>query len=290
MLLSGSGNMMKTEELLEKDLCLDDFDGIDDTRGWTSFDVLVHVSLVARDRYLKQQQAIVDQYATDNADDKRQSSMMARETKSNPPRGCILGMTKKRTRGAFEGQSTAPTKEEPSRHLTIKKPRKAAVLVWNVMPSIDFRIGPDRDLPQDVRNSIEGSGGTDILLVCEKYLTASDVKKEESRLLMPESVIKSSSFLNDQERELLKTRVGNTNKMREIPVKLLEPTLTSCDLGLRRWEMRKNGGKSSTVSYVLARGWNGVVARNDLKKGDLVQVWSFRVGLELGLALIAMHN
>ncbi|PKI31039.1 hypothetical protein CRG98_048570, partial [Punica granatum] len=66
---------------------------------------------------------------------------------------------------------------------------------------------------------------------------------------MPESVIKSSSFLNDQERELLKTRVGNTNKMREIPVKLLEPTLTSCDLGLRRWEMRKNGGKSSTVSY-----------------------------------------
>ncbi|PKI53214.1 hypothetical protein CRG98_026415 [Punica granatum] len=223
--------MMKTEELLEKDLCLDDFDGIDDTRGWTSFDVLVHVSLVARDRYLKQQQAIVDQYATDNADDKRQSSMMARETKSNPPRGCILGMTKKRTRGAFEGQSTAPTKEEPSRHLTIKKPRKAAVLVWNVMPSIDFRIGPDRDLPQDVRNSIEGSGGTDILLVCE-----------------------------------------------------------NCDLGLRRWEMRKNGGKSSTVSYVLARGWNGVVARNDLKKGDLVQVWSFRVGLELGLALIAMHN
>ncbi|PKI48902.1 hypothetical protein CRG98_030750 [Punica granatum] len=97
-------------------------------------------------------------------------------------------------------QSTTPIKEESSRHLTIKKSRKAAVLVWNGMPPIDLWLGPCRDLPQDVNNNIEGFEGTDILLVCEKYLTANDVKKEESRLLMPESVIKSSSFLNDQER------------------------------------------------------------------------------------------
>ncbi|PKI33957.1 hypothetical protein CRG98_045664 [Punica granatum] len=98
----------------------------------------------------------------------------------------------------------------------------------------------------------------------------------------------SPSFLSDDEKELLKTR-DEKNKLNEIPIELLEPTLNTCKLALRRWEMKKPG-RSSSVAFVLAGGWYDVVARNGLKVGDRVEVWSFRRGSQLCLALITKRN
>ncbi|PKI53216.1 hypothetical protein CRG98_026417 [Punica granatum] len=226
----------------EKPLSSEDFTE-EDTDGWIKCDFLFCTvkrykkrERLMREKRLKQSTLSrpIDVYSkTDAAANEKQENSKG-GPKSKQSRGCVR--EKKKASDVFEIKSVRlidEERQEPTQTM-IKRPRKAAVGTPE----------PDREIPQDIknkiieglggmllRNSIEGSGGTDILLVCE-----------------------------------------------------------NCDLGLRRWEMRKNGGKSSTVSYVLARGWNGVVARNDLKKGDLVQVWSFRVGLELGLAMIAKHN
>ncbi|OWM73606.1 putative B3 domain-containing protein At3g24850 [Punica granatum] len=149
---------------------------------------------------------------------------------------------------------------------------------------------PDREIPQDVKNKIiKGLRGNEILFVCEKPLTKSDCNKNEHRLMMTEKMISwSPSFLSDDEKELLKTR-DEKNKLNEIPIELLEPTLNTCKLALRRWEMKKPG-RSSSVAFVLAGGWYDVVARNGLKVGDRVEVWSFRRGSQLCLALITKRN
>ncbi|XP_031389300.1 B3 domain-containing protein At2g32645-like [Punica granatum] len=149
---------------------------------------------------------------------------------------------------------------------------------------------PDREIPQDVKNKIiNGLGGDKILFVCEKPLTKSDCDKNEHHLMMTEKMISwSPLFLSDDEKELLKTR-DEKNKLNKIQVELLEPTLTTCELELGRWEMKKPG-KSSSVTFVLSHGWNDVVKRNGLKAGDHVEVWSFRRGSQLCLALITKRN
>ncbi|KAK9988816.1 hypothetical protein SO802_029055 [Lithocarpus litseifolius] len=44
-----------------------------------------------------------------------------------------------------------------------------------------------------------------------------------------------------------------------------------------KWDMPKDTGNTSST-YALRTGWNNVRLSNDLKEGDLVQLWSFRVG------------
>ncbi|PKI33958.1 hypothetical protein CRG98_045665 [Punica granatum] len=135
----------------------------------------------------------------------------------------------------------------------------------------------------------EDTEGDKILFVCEKPLTKSDCDKNEHHLMMTEKMISwSPLFLSDDEKELLKTR-DEKNKLNKIQVELLEPTLTTCELELGRWEMKKPG-KSSSVTFVLSHGWNDVVKRNGLKAGDHVEVWSFRRGSQLCLALITKRN
>ncbi|KAK7841075.1 b3 domain-containing protein [Quercus suber] len=49
------------------------------------------------------------------------------------------------------------------------------------------------------------------------------------------------------------------------------------DIVLIQWDMPKITGNTSST-YALRTGWNNVRKSNDLKEGDLVQLWSLRVG------------
>ena len=78
-------------------------------------------------------------------------------------------------------------------------------------------------------------------------------------------------FLSEQEKEELRVRQG-------IPARLIDPKLQIFnDVILIRWDMPKITG-NTTSTYALRTSWNNVRKSNDLKEGDLVQLWSFRVG------------
>nr|XP_009775407.1 PREDICTED: B3 domain-containing protein At5g24050-like [Nicotiana sylvestris] len=95
----------------------------------------------------------------------------------------------------------------------------------------------------------------------------------------------SNDFLNSEEDAYLNTR--NENNVSEMKVKLIEPSLEICDINLRKWNMNKSNGKTSS-SYVLTTYWNAVSKRNALKIGTLVQLWAFRKGSELCFALVKL--
>lgn len=138
-------------------------------------------------------------------------------------------------------------------------------------------------LPQHLKTLIQNMEGQEILPLIEKYITVSDVTKGEHRLLMPMNRIVSRGFLREDERDHLQGRTSNGN-VNDIKVVMIEPTTRHTVLNLKRWDMKKK--KGGTKNYVLAGGWYDVVERNNLEAGDLIQLWSFRVGVKLHLLLI----
>lgn len=66
-------------------------------------------------------------------------------------------------------------------------------------------------------------------------------------------------------------------------VLLVEPSLETCRLTLKRWEGSNVGHPSSqSAVYVLGSSdgaWNKIVSRNELRKGNSLGVWSFRIGV-----------
>ncbi|KAK7809594.1 b3 domain-containing protein, partial [Quercus suber] len=81
-------------------------------------------------------------------------------------------------------------------------------------------------------------------------------------------------FLSEQEKE----KNLEHGKKKEIPARLVDPKLQIFnDVVLIQWDMPKDTGNTSST-YALRTGWNNVRLSNDLKEGDLVQLWSFRVG------------
>ncbi|MBA0793081.1 hypothetical protein Gohar_017513 [Gossypium harknessii] len=63
---------------------------------------------------------------------------------------------------------------------------------------------------------------------------------------------------------------------------LLDPSMKGTSITFNKWVM----GSSSL--YVLTNTWNPVVKNNQLKKGDMVQLWSFQVNFLLCFALVKL--
>ncbi|XP_075080271.1 uncharacterized protein LOC142165796 [Nicotiana tabacum] len=155
--------------------------------------------------------------------------------------------------------------------------RVAAHVVINDQP---------RELPIEFKNKITEIGGSveTTILVIEKRLFETDIKPGEGRLSIPQRQM-SNEFLKPEEDAYLNTRNGNN--VSEMKVKLIEPSLETCDINLRKWNMNKSNGKTSS-SYVLTTYWNDVTKRNALKLSTLVQLWAFRKGSQLCFALIKL--
>ncbi|XP_016433903.1 uncharacterized protein LOC107760378 [Nicotiana tabacum] len=157
--------------------------------------------------------------------------------------------------------------------------RVAAPVVVNNQP---------RELPIEFKNKITEIGGSveSAILVIEKRLFETDIKPGEGRLSIPQRQM-SNEFLKPEEDAHLNTRNGNN--VSEKKVKLIEPSLETCDINLRKWNMNKSNGKTSS-SYVLTTYWNAVTKRNALKIGTLMQLWSFREGTQLCFALVKLQD
>ncbi|XP_041009293.1 putative B3 domain-containing protein At3g24850 [Juglans microcarpa x Juglans regia] len=159
-------------------------------------------------------------------------------------------------------------------------PRSKKNLMKNIVTNVSNR---RQELPEDLKNRIKVMDGTGVVMVIQKALTATDVKKCQARLSMPFGQI-NMDFLREGERDYLR-------RQNDMEVPFIEPSDVFSKIVLRQWDMRKTRGKTSSM-YVLRKCWHDVTLTNDLQDGDVVQVWSFRVGNEqrLCLALVVVNR
>jgi hypothetical protein len=152
----------------------------------------------------------------------------------------------------------------------------------NEKPSMRSKKGPKRDdqdvpplpnpppdLPEEFKNRIKAVGGTEVVMVIQKHLTATDLRPGHCRVSLPFGKI-NRGFLREEERDLLAQQMT-------LEVPFYEPSRKVSKIMLRQWDMGKDSGKTSST-YVLKTHWKTVVQQNELRENDVVQVWSFRVG------------
>ncbi|PKI39401.1 hypothetical protein CRG98_040267 [Punica granatum] len=72
--------------------------------------------------------------------------------------------------------------------------------------------------------------------------------------------------------------------------KAIGPSRHRHTLSLRKWESKKGCGKKSNVYVLTTRVWTDFVEDNNLHEGDEVQIWSFRVGEELYMAIVVVER
>lgn len=131
----------------------------------------------------------------------------------------------------------------------------------------------NNDNVMELSNFITNMGGSEVELVFEKRLTASDVAKNHGRLLIPVLKVKNPGFLTSDE----KTKLGNEEN---ISVLVFDPERRKLILNLGQWNMRTN------ENYVLKTQWNQLVSVNGFKENMVIQVLSFRVEKQLCFAIV----
>ncbi|KAL9247054.1 hypothetical protein vseg_020525 [Gypsophila vaccaria] len=122
------------------------------------------------------------------------------------------------------------------------------------------------ELSLEYRQKISDLGGSDPRLVTEKKLRKSDVSSKKGRLKMPYS-----------------KRLDDFGEIKEMKVKVYH------QLGSNVSETFLTFTRScADSSFVFAGSWNSIVEASNLKKDDVVQVWSFRQDEKLSFALIKL--
>ncbi|GAB2235402.1 hypothetical protein Droror1_Dr00025826 [Drosera rotundifolia] len=137
-------------------------------------------------------------------------------------------------------------------------------------------------LPMEVKAKIHEKGGTDIMLVMQKYIFDTDVKTSEGRLSIPDVEFRhdKDSFLKDEEKAMLNHPKDAEGKKQGISVLVFDLSLIEWTLELKRWKC-----------YVLVKQWNKLFNANEIQSGDLVQLWSFRYGEgKLGFAMVKLNK
>ncbi|KAL6130776.1 hypothetical protein ACLB2K_069155 [Fragaria x ananassa] len=134
------------------------------------------------------------------------------------------------------------------------------------------------DLPENFKKKIESMGGSKVNLVIEKTLYMSDLALNQNRLSMPFKQLRSK-FLEDDEVRRLANHETFT-------LPLIDTRLQEREICLSEWSM------PTSKWYALKTQWHKkIVVENELREGDLIQVWSFRdKGNNLHLALCLVER
>lgn len=142
-------------------------------------------------------------------------------------------------------------------------------------------VNPPRRLPESIRNRIDEMRVTKEILVIRKTLFDSDVNPVHCKMSMPVSQT-NPDFSREVEIEI----ESLNQEKNAVNVLFIEPSNTVETMILARWNMRKNS------TYALRRNWNDVVRENKLKSGNVVEVWSFRIGAQeqLCMALVVLNG
>ena len=164
-----------------------------------------------------------------------------------------------------------------------RKHKKKKIMITYVPPN------PTPNLPANFKERIQGLNGSDLVLVIQKPLFATDVSKKHYRLSMPLNQIKNE-FLSRNEKDALMNQNGDG--VPEMEVFLIEPSCQKeTKMNLKIWVMLKDPKCKAKASYMYSLGkhWNEVVSGNGLEEGMTVQVWAFRVEGNLGFALVRVE-
>ncbi|XP_045828790.1 uncharacterized protein LOC123920556 [Trifolium pratense] len=145
------------------------------------------------------------------------------------------------------------------------------------------------ELPLAFKEKIEEMEGSEVKLVIQKELTASDVDKSKSRFSIPiKKMIKDCKFLRLEEESSLdyvRQKKTDGKKLDGFLVSVLDPNLILHDgICFKKWKMAKN-----TEIYNLTKKWNDLVAKNLFKENEKVQLWSFRSHQKLYFALVKLQ-
>ncbi|XP_021768249.1 uncharacterized protein LOC110732597 [Chenopodium quinoa] len=139
------------------------------------------------------------------------------------------------------------------------------------------------NLPSELVEKAMGMGGGRgevPKLVMQKYITASDVKRQQNRLLLTKTDMREHNglVLTDEEKRELKE--GG-----DIKVTLILQNKEEMELNLSMWP--KNTDEKKTL--VLQSCWWDVTNKINLKHGDVAQLWSFRFGQERKIAFVFLQ-
>ncbi|KAJ8440969.1 hypothetical protein Cgig2_019998 [Carnegiea gigantea] len=137
-------------------------------------------------------------------------------------------------------------------------------------------------LPHDFRELIFSLGGSDPVMVLQKKLFKCDVDKGQGRVTMPVRECGTRLSLTEEEKQMLEVR-DKKDSLVGIRVKVIEPGLRERELTFKKWNYKEN-----TSSYVLVNSWFEVVVKNELKDGDEIQIWAFRINGKLAFALVKL--
>ena len=123
--------------------------------------------------------------------------------------------------------------------------------------------------------------GSDMKLVIQKTLYASDLKRSQNRLNMPFTLVQTHDFLTPEEKKVIGIKT-------EMKVQIMGPNLQMQEkpLSLKIWSMSRSG------NYVLTSNWCEFVEENKnvLKENTTIQVWSFRKDEKLCFAVICVDK
>ncbi|KAK0608727.1 hypothetical protein LWI29_035095 [Acer saccharum] len=153
---------------------------------------------------------------------------------------------------------------------SLEKKKKTTIKKTN----LDDQMGlnPRPVIPQQFQDEIDKLNGTDVMLVGEKAMTATDMDNHQGRFSIPRGKVRTHAFLREED-----------NPTEGVKCSLIQPCLqVITDLGFKKWTM------NTTFSYTLIKKWNSVACNeeNGLQTGCVVQLWSFRVGSNLWFALV----
>jgi hypothetical protein len=134
-------------------------------------------------------------------------------------------------------------------------------------------------MPTSFKEKITGPQGSNIKLVIQKELTITDMNASQDRLSIPRDQMRFD-FLSSEEKVILEKKEANGIHFKGMEVPLIEPGLQVSSIFLKKWKL----GRSSC--FMLSKPWMDVAKRNELKPGNNVQLWSFRVNQKPHLALM----
>ena len=136
-------------------------------------------------------------------------------------------------------------------------------------------------LPHVFKELIFSMGGSDPVMVLQKKLFKCDVDKGQGRITMPVRECEKRLYLTDEEKKKLQVR-DEKNRLLGIRVKVIEPGLEGRDLTFKKWNYENSS------NYVLVNSWFEVVVKNELRSGDEIQIWAFRIDGKLAFALVKL--
>ncbi|KAG7598948.1 B3 DNA binding domain [Arabidopsis suecica] len=181
-----------------------------------------------------------------------------RKTPQNPPSSSTLLVE-------YNTEMTNPPNPKSESNGSGSKSKKAKVAPYSWI---------GKEAPEwlvKMMGKMQGSEGP--RLIYQKTLTETDIKPDQSRLLMPFNNLICNDFLTPVESRILLEE----DDTKGVGATLVDPWEVKWGVILKKRKMKKDSGKV-TLNYAIICGWNDIVEANVLEEGDDISIWSFRRG------------